>query len=129
MADIISACELLEDPALLGFHHPWDVPAAVAEAALEANLLLRVDLPDDALIFAAETVLRVSEGEASQRLYDFEESYFEQGADRKRGRGLCPLLLMPVAEHLRAIVDGGDGSMTFERVFCRWLQPCPIRGQ
>ena len=115
VADIISARELLEDPALLGFHHPWDVPAAVAEAALEANLLLRVDLPDNALIFAAETVLRVSEGEASQRLYDFEESYFEQGADRSGARAV-PLLLMPVAEHLRAIVDGGDGSMTFERV-------------
>ena len=115
VADIISACELLQDPAILGVHHPWDVPAAVAEAALEANLLRRVDLPDDVLIFAAETVLRVSEGEAPQQLYDFEESYFEQGADRSAARAV-PLLLMPVAEHLRAIVDGGDGSTTFERV-------------
>ena len=115
MADIISACELLEDPALLGFHHPWDLPAAVAEAALEANLLRRVDLPNDALTFAVETVLRVSEGEAPQQLYDFEESYFEQGADRSAARAV-PLLLMPVAEHLRAIVAGGDGSTTFERV-------------
>ena len=115
MADIISACELLKDPAILRVHHPWDLLAAVAEAALEANLLRRVDLPDDVLIFAAETVLPVSEGAAPQQLYDFEGSYCEQDADRSAARAV-PLLLMPVAEHLRAIVDGGDGSTTFERV-------------
>ena len=111
-ADIKSARQLLEDPALLGVHHPWDVPVAVA--ALEAHLLRGVDLPDDLLAFAVETILEVSEGAASPQLYDFEESYFEQGADRSAARAL-PLLLMPVAAHLNAIIDGASGSATFER--------------
>ena len=114
-ADIDSARQLLENPARLGVHHPWDSPAAVAAAALEAHLLRGVDLPDDLLAFAVETVLEVSEGAASPQLYDFEESYFEQGADRSAARAL-PLLLMPVAAHLHAIIDGANGSATFERV-------------
>ena len=115
MADVASARELLENPALLGVHHPWDVPASVAAAVLEANLLHGVYLPDGALMFAAETVLKISEGAASPRLYDVEESYFEQGADRSAARAL-PLLLLPVAVHLRAAIDGTDGSSTFDRV-------------
>ena len=114
-ADIESARKLLEDPPSLSAHHPWDVPTLVAAAALDAYVLRRVDVPDDALAFAVNTVLRVSEGEASPRPYEFEETYFEQGADRSAARVL-PLLLMPVAAHLRAIVDGEDGLETFKRV-------------
>ena len=114
-ADIESARKLLDAPPNLSAHHPWDVPALVAAAALEAYLLRRVNVPVDALAFAVATVLRVSEGEASPRPYEVEETYFEEGADRSAARVL-PMLLMPDAAHLRAIVDGADGSATFKRV-------------
>ena len=115
VADIASARELLEDPPPFRIHHPWDVPALVAAAALEAHLLRHVDLPDDALVFAADTVLRVAEGAASPRPYEFEETYAQEGADRSAARAI-PFLLMPVAAHLRTIVDGTDELATFERV-------------
>ena len=114
VADIGTACTLLETPTSLSAHHPWDVPALIAAAALEAHLLHRVDIPDDALSFATDTVLRVSEGEASPGPYEFEETNFERGADRSAGRVL-PLLLMPAAAQLRKAFDGGDGSAIFRR--------------
>ena len=115
VVDIGTARTLLKNPTSLSAHNPWDVPALVSAAALEAHLLHRVDIPDDALSFAMDTVLRVSEGEASPGPYEFEETYFERGADRSVGRVL-PLLLTPDAAQLRALVDGADGSETFRRV-------------
>ena len=114
-ADIASVRKLLEAPTSLSAGHPWDVPALVAAATIEAYLLRRVDVPNDALAFAIDILLRVSEGEASPSPFEFEETYFEQGAYRSAARVL-PLLLMPSAEHLRAIVEGADGLSTFKRV-------------
>ena len=114
VVDIGTARTLLENPTSLSAHHPWDVPALIAAAALEAHLLHRIDIPDDALSFAADTVLKVSEGEASPGPYEFEGTYFERGADRSAARVL-PLLLTPVAAQLRAFVDGADGSAIFKR--------------
>ena len=114
-ADIAASRELLEDPTPLGIRHPWDLPAAIAATALEAHLLRHVDVKDETLAVVAEIVLRVSEGEAPTGLFDIEESYFEQGADRSAARAL-PLLLLPLAAQLRALVDGAGGSATFERV-------------
>ena len=113
-ADIDSARMLLENPTSLSAHHPWEVPALIAATALEAHLLHRADIPDDALSFAADTVLRVSEGEASPSPYEFEGAYFERGANRSAARVL-PLLLTPDAAQLRALVDGEDGTATFRR--------------
>ena len=87
-ADIDSARMLLENPTSLSAHHPWEVPALVAAAALEAHLLHRVDIPDDALSFATDTVLRVSEGEASPGPYEFEEDVLRER--REPQRGACP---------------------------------------
>ena len=114
-ADIASARKLLETPPLRSAHQPWDVPTLVAGAALDTYLRRRVELPDDVLTFAVDTVLRVAEGDASSRTYEFDQTYFEEGADRSAARVL-PLLLMPAAAKLRAIVDGADGSATFKRV-------------
>ena len=114
-ADIATARRLIEETPSLSVYRPWDVSALVAAAALEAHLLRQVDLPDNVLAFAAETVIQVSEGEAPQPRYEFEETYFEEGADRNAARVL-PLLLMPSAAPLRAIVDGADGLATFRRV-------------
>ena len=114
-ADLETARLLLEAPLNLSAHHPWDVPALVAADALDANVLRHVYLPDDAMAFAVDTLLRVSEDEASPRPFDFEDTYFEMGADRSAARVL-PLLLMPSAAPLRTIVDGADGLATFRRV-------------
>ena len=114
-ADIESARKLMEVPPNFSAYHPWDTPALVAAVALEAHVLRRVDLSNGALAFVVNTVVRVSEGETSGRPYDVEESYFEQGADRSAARAL-PLLLLPSAAPLRAIVDGGDGLQTLKRI-------------
>ncbi|MBK7164253.1 MAG: hypothetical protein IPH81_02895 [Candidatus Microthrix sp.] len=110
--DLMTARELLECPPAIGVSDPWDVPAAVSARALEARLLRSVEVPNELLGFAADTVLQVAEGSPQQ--LEFEESYFEQGANRSAARVL-PLLLLPHAEAVRVEVDGTDGSTTFDR--------------
>ena len=112
--DIATARKLLKNPPSLRVHDPWDTAALVAVAALEAHLLGGADLPEDALSFAADTVLRIGEGEPGLRQYESEETFFEEGADRSAARAL-PLLLVPVAAPLRADVPKADGWTTFER--------------
>ena len=60
-----TARKLLENPPSRGVYGPWDTSALVAAAALEAHLLDGAVLPEEALSFAAEIVLRIGEGEAS----------------------------------------------------------------
>ena len=112
-ADIASLQKRIEHPPSLGAHDLWDVSALVAAAALEAHLVEGISLPDDALSFAAGIVLQIGEGEAWPRQYEFEDTFYEQGADRSAARVL-PLLLLPVAAQLRAMVDEEDGSTAFE---------------
>ena len=119
-AGISSARELLADPTSFGAHHPWDLPTVIAATALESRLLRDVDLKEESLAFAAEVVLKVSEGEVPTGLFDFEESYFEQGADRSAARTL-PLLLTPTAAPLRALVDGADDSAAIDRILAAGL--------
>ena len=114
-ADLESARRLLDGSTNSGAHHPWDVPALVSASALEAYVLRGVVVSDDLLAFAVDTVLQVSEGAASPRPFEFEETYFDQGADRSAA-GVLPLLLVPSAAPLRAIVDGAGGLATFRRV-------------
>ncbi len=113
-ADLVVAQDLHENPPALSARDQWDTPAAVAAVALEAHLIHGVDVPEHALRFAVDTILRVGEGEASPRQFEFEETYFEQAADRSAARVL-PLLLTPNAAALRALMDGEDGSQTYQR--------------
>ena len=113
-ADMATARKLLESPSSLDVYGPWDTSALVAAAVLEAHLLDRAVLPEDTLSFAAEIVLRIGEGAASPRQFEFEDTYFESGADRTAAR-ILPLLLLPVAAQLRAVLDEDDGRTTFER--------------
>ena len=101
-----TARKLLESPPSRGVYGPWDTSALVAAAALEAHLLDGTVLPEEALSFAAEIVLRIGEGEAGPRQFEFEDTFFEEGADRSAARVL-PLLLLPVATQLRAVLDEG----------------------
>ena len=114
-ADVEVARELLDDPPQRSAGSPWDAATAVVAAALSAHLLEGVQLTDDLLAFAVDTVLRVAAGGGSPREFESEESYFEQQADRSAARTL-PLLLLPSARPLLALVDDRDGSSTFDRV-------------
>ena len=80
--DLAVAQELLENPPALSPSGKWDAPVAVAAAALEAHIVSEVELPIEALCFAAEAVIRVGKGEVAPHQFESEESYFEQGADR-----------------------------------------------
>ena len=113
-ADITIARGLLESQLSLGAFDPWDTAALVVAAALEAHLLNGADLPDEALSFAVDTLLRIGEGEVQPRQDDVPETYFDRGADRSAARAL-PLLLLPVAAPLRTVVDEADGQTAFER--------------
>ena len=114
-ADIDTVRKLLDNLPSFGVFRPWDVLALVAAEALEAYFLRHEDLPNDVLAFAADTVLRVSEGEPPQSPYEFEETYSEERADRSAAR-VFPLLLVPAASELRAIVGAGHERAGFERV-------------
>ena len=111
--DLAIARRLLEHPPSDGILDPWEAPAMAAVAALEAHLLSGLDLPHDALSFAAETVLQIGEEKATGN-DEFDHSYHEQGADRSAARAV-PLLLLPSASRLRSVVDRADGCTTFER--------------
>ena len=113
-ADLAVAEQLLDSPPDYSPGGPWDAPAAVAATALEASIISGTGLPDEALRFAAETVIRIGEGAVEPHPFDNEGSYFEQGADRSAARAL-PLLILPNAAALRANLDGGDGSEAYAR--------------
>ena len=111
--DMATACGLLQNPPSGGVLDPWEAPAMVAVATLEAHFLGRLDLPHDTLSFAAETVLQLGEAKAAGN-DEFDPSYYEQGADRSAARAV-PLLLLPAAARLRSVIDRADGRNTFER--------------
>ena len=113
-ADLATARKLLANPPSRSARAPWDTPALVAAAGLEARLLHGAALSDDAIHFAADAVLRIAEGEAWPRQYEFERTFFQEGADRSAARSL-PLLLLPVAASPRAMIDGADGWTAFQR--------------
>ena len=115
-ADMTTARKLLESPPSRGVYRPWDTSALVAAAALEAHLLEGAVLPEEALSFAVETVLRIGEGEVWPTQFEFEGTFFESGADRSAARVL-PLLLLPAATKLRGVLDERDEWTTFERAF------------
>ncbi len=114
-ADLSAARDLLNNPPARAVGGPWDAPTAVAAAAIAAHLLREVSFAKELLVFAVDTVLRVGVGAAWPREFDSEESYYEQGADRSAARTV-PLLLLPSAKPLLALVDGNDGSSAYERV-------------
>ena len=114
VADLAAARDLLENTPDPDPNGQWDAPAAVAATALTAYILDGIDLPADSLRFAVDTLLRVGQGAGSPRPFEFEETYFEQGADRFAARAL-PLLLLPAAARLRAQVDGKDGAVAYRQ--------------
>ena len=113
-ADLLAAQSLLENPPSFAVHDSVDTSAMVAAAALEAYLVEGAGLPDDAIAFAAEIVLEIGEVETWSRPFEYEGTYNEQAADRSSARAL-PMLLLPVATRLRAVVDEEEESTSLER--------------
>jgi hypothetical protein len=115
VADLAVARELLASPSELDTAYRWDAPGAVAAAAIEAKAIDRVEIPDEAMRFAVNTVMRVAAGESPPPQYESEESFFEQGVDRSAARVL-PLLLLPEGEALRELIEPDGTSNSYDRV-------------
>ena len=113
--EIATARKLLDRPPSLAAQQPWDAPALVASKVLEAHVLGGTAFPEEDLAFATEVLIRIGEGAAWPRPFEFAETYYEQAADRTAARTL-PLLLAPEAASLRTAVDKADGWTAFDRV-------------
>jgi hypothetical protein len=113
--DTAAARELMEDPPSASPVGLADMAAAVGAGALEGVLGRGLVLPDEALEFAVSSVLAVAEGASPPNEFEFEGSFFEQGADRSAARAL-PLLLLPAAAPLRAACASEDGTAGDQRV-------------
>ena len=114
-ADLATAQRLLERPSRLGASFRWEAPALVAAAALHAQLTLSVDLAEDSLAFAAETVVGVVDDPASRPPFESEQSFFGYGADRSAARAL-PLLLLPAAAPIRSLLSESTGLPAYEHL-------------
>lgn len=114
-SDLAAAKKLIEQPSSFGGGSPWDAPALVAAAVLEAHLIRDADFTSDDLSFAADIVLTVIGDADSLRHFEIEESFFEQGADRSAARAL-PLLLLPAAAPILAHLHGQFETATRVRV-------------
>ena len=120
-ADLALVRVMLETPSELHANRPLDTPALVIAEALCIYFERGVDLPVEDLVFAVRTMLRISEGVESSSPLEFEETYFEDGADRSAARVL-PLLLLPTAATLREATDGRDGATTYNQVSAAGLR-------
>lgn len=114
VTDLKAAKLLYEDPPTTALGDSLDVPAAVAAYALESHLLRNVPLPDDLLSFAGEMLLQVATGGRGVREGEYEGTYCEWASDRSAARAI-PLLLLPAAASLRALIDDADGAGAYER--------------
>lgn len=102
-ADIALARQLLDEPNQLAGYLA-DGPFAAAASAVELHLSGRVALAEDDLIWSAAVLLQVAAGIAKNVTDLFENSIFNQGADRSAARSL-PFLLLPTASDLRAVLE------------------------
>ena len=111
--DIAFVKHLLNNPVPLG-RRLLDIPALVAASALKINLVDRISLPDDVLLFSVEILLRTGEDvinrDQPKNQLEFDENTAECSAAR-----ILPLLLLPVSAQLRNLVDQESGSNTFQR--------------
>ena len=113
-ADLLMARDLLTNSPASAPADPWDIAAAVAASILSAHLLREVPFPDNVLVLAVDIVLRIGSGDAPPRQFEYDETYFEQGADRIAADAVA-LLLLPTATDLLALVDGGQPGLTHQR--------------
>jgi hypothetical protein len=114
-ADLEIAKDLFDDPPRRSAYDRWDAPAAISAFALDAYLLRGARLPSELIEFAARTVLSVAEGAVPAKEFEYEGTMFEQGPDRSAARAI-PLLLLPVAQHLRSALGDGSDPTAYLRV-------------
>jgi hypothetical protein len=106
---------LFEDPPAATPVGLWDMGAAVAANVLKGVLVRGLILPEEATQFAVGVILSVAEGASPPNQFEFEGSFFEQGADRSAARAL-PLLLLSSAARLRDASNREDGTPGDRRV-------------
>lgn len=115
VADLNCAREILESSSSVHPRDPWQTASLVSAAVLEARLVKSVGLPEDAISFAAKTVIAIGEGATEQGPFEFEGTLYDLGADRSAAR-VIPLLL-PAATQIHALIDEKSGLSVSERVF------------
>ena len=115
-ADVNSAQKLLENRSSVHPYDPWMTASLVSAAVLDAHFVKGVDLPEATLSFAAETTISVGENTVGGGLPELEDAFLELGPDRSAAR-VVPLLLLPAATQIHALMDEKGGSSTFERGF------------
>lgn len=114
-SDLGAARRLIEQPSTVGVSSPLEAPALVAAAALEARLTRNIDIAEEDVTFAAEMVPGVIDSIDPRQHLEFEESFFERGANRSAARAL-PLLLLPDAAPILARLRDRTGPMNHERM-------------
>ncbi len=109
-ADLAIAKDLLENPPESGLGTSPKGPVAVAATAVELHFSGRTKVASEDLEWSATTLLRVAAGIAENPSHAFDDSLFNQGADRSAARGL-PCLLLPGAAYLRTALglDSSEG--------------------
>jgi hypothetical protein len=108
--DLGIAEALVADPPTESAVSVSQMAAAIAAHAVEVVVLHGDTLPEAGKKFAVNSLLAVAEQDDAPSSFDYHGSFFEQGADRLAARSL-PLLLLPAAAELRALVEE-DGPRT-----------------
>lgn len=104
ISDIATARDLANQPPAAVPSGPYDGPAAVAAAALEARFLDEVEVPPGDLAWAATLLVGLVNAFADQGASEDDYSIFGIGPDRAAARAL-PLLWLPAAHNLRESLD------------------------
>ncbi len=109
LADLATAHDLADDPPAAAPGRPYDAPAAVAAAALEARFRDGAAVVEDDLVWAAGILVALVNALADQGASEGDYSVFGRGAGRSAARSL-PLLSLPDARSLRdrLAVEGID---------------------
>lgn len=109
LADIATARDLVDNPPAAAPGGPFDGPAAVAAAAIEARFRDGLEVPTDDLLWAAGLLVGLLNVLADHGASEDDYSVFARGPDRAAARAL-PLLALPAARDMRErlAVEGID---------------------
>lgn len=120
VADLATARNLLDDPPDGGLGRPFDAPALVAAAALEAHFGRGMNLPQDDLVWAASVLVVLPSVLAETGASEPPDSIHPFGLDCSAGRGL-PLLWLPRAGDLKNALEAEEVGDQAIAAAVRWV--------